>query len=126
MNPPRAGSRKASVYDCFIASGADAAITLGATLDLASGTVKSWLGGWAKAAGNPEAAKSSPRAKGEAPAPRDDIRKVFDVGYPDRLGVVIKEGEQVSEVRWDPGHPGFTSSFVSNKYLRFKKRKENV
>lgn len=123
MQPPRPGSRKASVYDAFLQSGADAAIALGATLDLAAGTVKSWLGGWAKALGNPDAAKSNPRAKGGAPTPRD-TRKVFDVGYPDRLGVIIKEGEQVSEVRWDPGHPGFTSSFVSNKMLRFKKRKE--
>lgn len=48
MPTPRPGSRKASVYEAFFQGGVDAATTLGVSLQLAVGTVKSWCGGWAK------------------------------------------------------------------------------
>lgn len=48
MKAPRPGSRKAQVFDAFMASGAPAAVELGASLGLADGTTRSWLGAWAK------------------------------------------------------------------------------
>ena len=45
---PRPGSRKAQVYTQFHAYGPEAALELGTSLELATGTVKSWLAVWAK------------------------------------------------------------------------------
>lgn len=49
MKAPRPGSRKAQVFDALQQHGPDAAVKLGLELDLADGTVRSWLGAWGKA-----------------------------------------------------------------------------
>ncbi len=40
--------------------------------------------------------------------------KVFARGNPDRIGRVIKEGDQVSEIKWEDGW----TQFVANEYIK--------
>lgn len=103
MNPPpRSGSRKASVYDCLRAHGAQAAMKLGIELGLAENTVKSWLGAWG--------------SKGVQAPKRDEAPKsrVRERGFPaTRKGTITARGPCISTVRWDNGDV----RHVSNEYL---------
>ena len=113
MKLARAGSRKASVQAAFLGEGGvDAAMTLGLELDLKEGTIRSWIGTWAKANGT-EPVASTKGTKPTAPVKRPAGRRVYDIGNPDRIGTLVQAGDQVSEIRYDDGH----TRFVPNGFI---------
>lgn len=110
------GSRVQRVWEVYEKDGAEAATKFGATLALAPTTLKSWCRMWAKgqtrtseASGG--GAKREPR---EVLTPEQKLekknqliafgrRRVHCTWWPERHGTLIKEGPEVSEIRWDEG-----------------------
>lgn len=76
MKPPKAGSRKAVVYDVFNASGLEAAIKKAVELGLAAGTTKSWASAWARGgSGNSTApGREAPMRQSKSRTPDNGIR----------------------------------------------------
>lgn len=126
MMAHKPGSRKGQVHEAFEKEGPEAATTLATTLGLAFGTVRSWLGSWAKGSGvtlpKVEAPKTEPTPRQRRVAIDPSKRRVYDVANPNVHGTVIEEGEQVSAVRWDTEIPWGQQCYVSNKYLRDVKK----
>jgi len=117
MKSPRPGSRKAAVFSAFQQDGERAALDKGATLKLAVGTIRSWLNKWRKSVDT--SAKSVVKLPNFiTKTPKSVDKLVYEVTYPLTTGVIIKKGEQVSEVVWGHKTPWGTRSFVQNKYLR--------
>lgn len=83
----------------FVSHGVDQAITLGAELGLKAGTVKSWTAAWSKTtvAGKSDTTPSS--------------KRVWDRTL-EQHGVLIVEGPEVSQIRYDDG----ATRYTINKY----------
>ena len=118
MKSPRPGSRKAIVFAAFQQEGERAALDKGAALKLAVGTIRSWIGSWKKKS-NPMISMNliNPKVQRILEGPQQK-ELVYEITYPRTRGVVIKAGEQVSEVKWERVTPWGKQSFVQNKYLR--------
>jgi hypothetical protein len=129
---PREGSRKAAIYHHFTLKGEDAAIKLGDELRLSASTVRSWIGSWRKQGvltqehvidpsrrdkpihgWDGKGARWQSKQRGDGAG-----RRVYKVYAPEIYGTVIREGPEVSEVKWDPPHPWGNDCYVANKHLR--------
>lgn len=122
MKPPRAGSRKASVFDAYCSRGVQDATDLGDTLQLAPSTVQSWISTWTRDVGKPHApvgkrvASVSPMLSFKEPDAEFEVGDpVYDLGNPLRLGSIVKVGAEVSEVRWNDTRD---RQYVTHNYLR--------
>lgn len=104
MARPRQGSRKSKVYDYLRMHGPEETISFGVSLGLAEGTVCSWIGGW----------------KNEPQKTRVGVKRVVAKYWPGRFGIVVDEGPEVSEVRWDDGSTA--DRFIANYNLRPPRR----
>jgi hypothetical protein len=95
------GSRKARVHECYDTKSFEAAVALGLELELAEGTVNSWLKGWAKSSGAILPKGKGPRVRGVVKEQRVSKTAVFDIANQETMrGSILKLGPQASEVRW--------------------------
>lgn len=89
------GSSKQIVWEEFSQQGATAALEKGLALHVSETRLNRWLGRWKKRPARHEATNH---------------KKVFDVGNPDLHGVVIQEGQDVSEIDWENGYTQFIAN----------------
>jgi hypothetical protein len=108
------GSRVQKVWEVYEKDGADKAFKFGLTLALKETTLRAWVRMWSNGKVRIEATgKSAEEKKQGTIVGRHRICASYDR---ERLGVILKRGEEVSEVRWDD-YDGISSIFVPNKYL---------
>lgn len=141
MKPPKEGSRKRQVWDALQEGDAAYAIETAASLGLADGTVRSWLGAWGKhvpksvthptgsidrpvlrpalVIERPRSTKvvvdKSPPGTGGALHERG---RVYDIGNKNKVGVIKELGPQVSVVEW----PDKMRQNINNAMLRNAKK----
>lgn len=107
---PREGSKKANVYAFFQQNTPDDTVAFGVGLGLKLGTVKSWIGAWGKGGTKAEAPD---KVKGPRQHAFDKRKRVCLTYDADSIGILVTEGEQVSEVKFAYG-----SRFIPNNLLK--------
>lgn len=114
MGKPREGSKKRALYDYMLDNGMNGAEAFGIKdLMLNKGLVRRWLKKWS--ALTPTRPKGTPViSKLGVLSERD---RVVDLGNAGRVGILVKLGQEVSEVRWDDGW----MQYMSNDMLRRSK-----
>jgi hypothetical protein len=127
------GSRISQVHNKFTSEGADAAHTLGVSLGLAPNTLRNWLRVFAKEL-NVDASDVTKRISTPKVAIQRSVntpgntigKKRFHLSYwPEMTGVIVVEGPQQSQVRFDTTELGNHTAFP-NEHLIIEKDKKDA
>lgn len=116
MHPPHPNSKRGKIYAAFLSGGVEAALRVGRDLMWSDGGIRSWCKKWQ------EEGATQPSVKLGAPVvSRPDRRSVHLVYDEDAVGIIDREGPEVSGVRFKNG----TYRFVPNEHLvRVKSKPE--
>ena len=118
------GSRVQLVWEVYESKGAEAAYNHGLTMDLKATTLKSWVRMWAK-----ELGQDAPSIKTAIIPVNSEVaisrhKRVYAKYWPERLGVLLSAGPEVSHIRWDDGSTA--DHYLTNRLIVEVTEKKNA
>lgn len=132
MSRYKPGSGIAIMWAAYEKGGPAAVIKLGSTLNLASSTINTRIAGWERekrSGGVPVKQDKTPKMPKDQNVPKASKKyiaasfgktRVRCTYMPGRLGYIIEEGPEQTEVRWDDGFPEIC---IINRFLKEVKSK---